>query len=895
MNTSGVLRGVAVAVVVLFFASNRTGAQGMVIDHTCTSISQVPASAIQQARSTLHIAYGHTSHGSQLVTGMSSLVAFMNLKKDDAFPENAFTFNSGGTGGALDLRDTPFSSASDLGNPNRIAWAAATRTYLNANPAINVIIWSWCGQVDGSEADINTYLTLMSQLEADYPNVKFVYMTGHLTGTGTAGNVNVRNNQIRAFCRANAKILYDFADIESFDPDGAVNYMEKLANDNCDYDSDGNGSLDRNWATAWEVAHTQNLDWYSCSAAHSQSLNGNRKAYAAWWLWARLAGWSGSPANPARVSIAPDAALPATLSAVGAFSDLANLAPAAGFVAYQPILPSWADGAQKRFWAATPSSGVRATFAASSTWTLPVGFTWVQHFDLETVCGDAASRRRIETRLLVRTADGVLGVSYRWNDAQTDATLVPEAGAEVDFTVCDGGVNRTQRWRFPARSACLQCHTAAVGYAPSFNTRQLNRTVSTTGGASANQLTALAAAGILDSAPASPGLLATLPRCTDAATPLETRARAWLHANCASCHQPGGTTTATFDARCTTSLAQTGLLDGVAQNNLGDPATRLIRPDHPEQSAVALRVASTGTARMPPARSEVDPLGVILVTEWVHRLAQPADAQEGLLVNLSTRGIVQGGDSVMIGGFVISGSTPKQLLLRGIGPTLEVHGVGAPLGDPQIELFRGNTSLGSNDNWGSSPDAAAIAAAATATGAFALAPDSRDAAMLVTLVPGAYTVHVRGAAGSNAVGMFEAYEVGGGAGSRLVNLSTRLRIGTGERVAIPGLVVDGDTRRTFLVRAVGPALAAYGVVECLANPRLTVMDGSAPVAANDDWGSPSSAAVATAAQALGAFPLPAGSRDAALLITLDPGIYTVITEGASAGEGVVLVEIYEVL
>jgi chitodextrinase len=280
--------------IILLTASHQVAAQGFTIDHSCTDIHRIPASAIQQARDTLHIAYGHTSHGSQLITGMTGLIPFMNAKGDDAFPDNAFTFNNGGTGGALDLRDTPFSGANDLGAPNRTAWATATRNYLAAHPEVNVIIWSWCGQVDGSESDINTYLNLMSHLETDYPNVKFVYMTGHLNGTGAAGNVNVRNNQIRAYCAANNKILYDFADIESYDPDGAVNYMELLANDNCDYDSDNNGSLDRNWATAWQNTHTQNVDWFDCYPAHSQALNGNLKAYAAWWLWARLAGWNGA-------------------------------------------------------------------------------------------------------------------------------------------------------------------------------------------------------------------------------------------------------------------------------------------------------------------------------------------------------------------------------------------------------------------------------------------------------------------------------------------------------------------------------------------------------------------------------------------------------------------------
>lgn len=256
----------------------------VIIDHSCTDIDAVPEAWIEEAKDSLHIAYGHTSHGSQLTTGMTGLVTFKG---------DLYAYNSGGTGGALDLRDTPFSGASDLGNPDRTSWSAATRNYLDDHSDVNVIIWSWCGQVSSAtEAEIDTYLDLMDALEYDYPDVDFVYMTGHLDGGGLAGNLHLRNEQIRAFCRQNNKILYDFADIETYDPDGTY-YGDKVPNDACDYDSDGNGSRDANWAVAWQDTHAENVDWYSCTSAHSQPLNANRKASAAWWLWARIAGWGG--------------------------------------------------------------------------------------------------------------------------------------------------------------------------------------------------------------------------------------------------------------------------------------------------------------------------------------------------------------------------------------------------------------------------------------------------------------------------------------------------------------------------------------------------------------------------------------------------------------------------
>jgi hypothetical protein len=254
----------------------------ILVDHATIDIDAIPREAISQAKARLHIAYGHTSHGSQLIDGMTGLVDFK---------DTLYSFNGDGSGGALDLKDRPFSGASDLGNPNRSAWEEATRDYLGDHPGTNVVIWSWCGQVSSaSEEDIKNYLALMNGLEADYPNVRFVYMTGHLDGYGLTGNLHIRNEQIRAYCAANEKILYDFADIESYNPDG-VYFGDKDANDNCDYDGDNDGYFDGNWAIEWQNAHPG--EWYDCPSAHSQPLNANLKAYAAWWLWARLAGWEG--------------------------------------------------------------------------------------------------------------------------------------------------------------------------------------------------------------------------------------------------------------------------------------------------------------------------------------------------------------------------------------------------------------------------------------------------------------------------------------------------------------------------------------------------------------------------------------------------------------------------
>jgi hypothetical protein len=274
----------------------RLQGQKIMVDHHCVQIAQIPQAAILAARQNLHIAYGHTSHGSQLITGMDGLVDFMNGK---GYPHDLYAWNEGGSEGALDIRD--YAMDGDAGYyPD---WVNNTRAYLGAansagrggnHPDINVIVWSWCGQVSGlSEQEmIGNYLTPMSNLEIEYPGIRFVYMTGHLDGSGNSGNLNVRNNQIRNYCDAYNKVLYDFADIESYDPDGLINYMSLMADDGCNYDSDGDGSNDKNWALDWQNSHTLNVDWYDCYPEHTEALNGNLKAYAAWWLWARLAGWS---------------------------------------------------------------------------------------------------------------------------------------------------------------------------------------------------------------------------------------------------------------------------------------------------------------------------------------------------------------------------------------------------------------------------------------------------------------------------------------------------------------------------------------------------------------------------------------------------------------------------
>ena len=246
----------------------------IIIDHTCTDISQVPEYWINQGKDLFKISYGHTSHGSQIVTGMDILKNLYGALYD---------FNYSGSDGALSFHD--YEPSGDLGNPDRTTWAQRTRDLLNTpDNDRNFIMWSWCGQADTTPENMQIYLDLMSGLEAEYPDVTFIYMTGHLNGSGETGNLHQRNNQIRSHVVSNNGVLFDFADIESYDPDG--NYFLDLgADDGCNY-SGGN------WADQWCGAHPSDNLCTTCSCAHSKPLNCNLKGRAFWWMMARLAGWN---------------------------------------------------------------------------------------------------------------------------------------------------------------------------------------------------------------------------------------------------------------------------------------------------------------------------------------------------------------------------------------------------------------------------------------------------------------------------------------------------------------------------------------------------------------------------------------------------------------------------
>jgi hypothetical protein len=288
-------------VIVLPFAfmPSAFSAEPIIIDHTCTDISQIPEYWLEQAKQ-LTIHYAHTSHGGQINFGILNL--------ESLYPEYSVAIRTSATAG-LPPEEAPPALRMYDGNPPETYinpddyWdgeSGKDRTRAVADTGdYDFSMWSWCGQVSGaSESYIQNYIDTLNQFENEYPGMKFIYMTGHLDGTGSTGNLHVRNEQIRNYCIANNKVLFDFADIERFDPDGA-DYLDLGADDECNY----NGG---NWADEWCAANPGSDLCASCSCAHSKPLNCNLKGRAFWWMMARLAGWPGPDESSQIILLVPD-------------------------------------------------------------------------------------------------------------------------------------------------------------------------------------------------------------------------------------------------------------------------------------------------------------------------------------------------------------------------------------------------------------------------------------------------------------------------------------------------------------------------------------------------------------------------------------------------------------
>jgi hypothetical protein len=249
---------------------------------------------------------------------------------------------------------------------------------------------------------------------------------------------------------------------------------------------------------------------------------------------------------------------------------------------------------------------------------------------------------------------------------------------------------------------------------------------------------------------------------------------------------------------------------------------------------------------------------------------------------------------VLIPGFVVQGADALPVLVRGIGPGLEQYSVPGFLARPRLQLFTGQTLVQENFGWGTAANAADIATAATRVNAFALDPLALDSAIYGTLANGTFTALITGDGGGTGVALAEAYDARlGGEDARLVNLSGRGHVGTGDNILIGGFVITGSAPALVLVRGVGPTLSTFSVPGALQEPVLTLFRGTTAFTSIAAWSTGEAAGdVAAAADLTSAFPLASGSADAALLLYLEPGGYTAQVSGANGTTGIALVEIY---
>ena len=316
---------------------------------------------------------------------------------------------------------------------------------------------------------------------------------------------------------------------------------------------------------------------------------------------------------------------PQRLSETGAFADVARLEPVSGVVPYDIQVPLWSDGAYKRRWVMVPE-GSAIRYDAVEPFEVPAGTVLIKHFEMALDERYPEQRRRLETRFWIAASPTAhYGVSYRWNDEQTDAELIADSQTEMLSITLENGESRVQPYFFPGSADCQSCHNAQAGFVIGLRAAQLNRPLSyQLDRPAANQLIAWSAWGLLDSrigtvAAASAPQLAEL---SDGTRTLQDRVRSYWDGNCSMCHAGSAGSVPGWDARYSTPFEEQGLEQPPV--SMLAAASHLIARGSPDDSLIYLRGATAESPlRMPPVgRSRVDDAYVDVLRRWIESLAE---------------------------------------------------------------------------------------------------------------------------------------------------------------------------------------------------------------------------------------------------------------------------------
>jgi uncharacterized repeat protein (TIGR03806 family) len=320
-------------------------------------------------------------------------------------------------------------------------------------------------------------------------------------------------------------------------------------------------------------------------------------------------------------SVASGAASPPPkLSLTGLFANVAALTPVTGLIEYDVNTPLWSDGTVKRRWVSLPSGG-KITFSATDAWQLPVGSVIVKNFAIATDQRVPNNLRNLETRVLVHETAGWAGYTYRWNSAQTDADLLSGAQSEILSITSSAGTITTQQYDYPSSAQCRSCHTDVAGFVLGLRTAQMNRNF-TYGAVIDNQLRSFNHIGLFTTDIGTATQYAASSALGDSGASVDKRARDYLQANCAQCHQPGGPAPSSLDLRSSVALAAMNAVDTAPTGGtLGLTNARIVARGNKASSVLWERLRRTDGFRMPPlATHVVDQQAVDLIGQWIDSL-----------------------------------------------------------------------------------------------------------------------------------------------------------------------------------------------------------------------------------------------------------------------------------